>query len=141
MRAFALGLIFLWISGVLAQSINDSRIRVLDGDTIAVDDNIYRLIGFDAPETGRAKCPKERDLGERAAMLLQAIVNGGNLDLIEVRCSCSAATQGTAACNRGRLCAILKADGVDAANIMIREGMARAYVCEKYRCPKRQGWC
>src|SRR3982074_3562594 len=42
-------------------------VRVIDGDTISVDDgkpNI-RLVGFNAPETGtRARCEAERQKGE-----------------------------------------------------------------------------
>jgi endonuclease YncB( thermonuclease family) len=60
-------------------------IRVVDGDTIRTKDFVYRLVGFDAPETYDAKCSQERALGERAAARLKMIVDRGNLDLTEVR--------------------------------------------------------
>jgi hypothetical protein len=41
-----------------------SDLRVLDGDTIEAHGAVYRLVGFDAPETGyRAQCAGERDRG------------------------------------------------------------------------------
>jgi hypothetical protein len=55
-----------------AEPIERSEIFVLDGDTIIVTpagnekhmkDEEYRLIGFDAPETARGKCPAEIDHG------------------------------------------------------------------------------
>ena len=48
----------------------------------------YRLVGFDTPETFRAKCAAERVLGKRAAQRLEELVDGGGLDLQRVRCSC-----------------------------------------------------
>jgi hypothetical protein len=37
-----------------------SDIYVVDGDTIRVAGETFRLVGFDAPETYRARCPSER---------------------------------------------------------------------------------
>jgi|SRR5215203_4013715 endonuclease YncB( thermonuclease family) len=60
-----------------------SRILVLDGDTIRIDGRKpdVRLVGLNAPETSRAECKGERDLGEAATRRLQQIVNGSALDL------------------------------------------------------------
>jgi endonuclease YncB( thermonuclease family) len=118
-------------------------IQVVDGDTIRTNGLRYRLVGFDAPETIDAKCPKERVLGERATARLKAIVTVSrhSLQLTEVRCSCPPGTEGTQSCNFGRRCGLLKANGEDVGQILIREGLARPYVCGSYGCPKRQPWC
>jgi len=118
-------------------------IQVVDGDTIRTNGLVYRLVGFDAPETIDAKCPQERMLGERATARLKAIVTVSrhSLELTEVRCSCRPGTEGTRSCNFGRRCGLLKASGEDVGQILIREGLARPYVCGRYGCPKRQPWC
>src|SRR5215813_5167102 len=86
-----------------AEPIDPSDIRVLDGDTIRVyhqQPNV-RLVGFNAPETRKAACPAEFELGSRATRRLRDIIKLGNLDFTYVKCSCPDATQGTFACNYG----------------------------------------
>jgi endonuclease YncB( thermonuclease family) len=116
-------------------------IQVIDGDTIRTNGLRYRLVGFDAPETINAKCPKERALGDRATARLKAIVSRDSLELTEVRCSCPPGTEGTQSCNYGRRCGVLKANGEDVGQILIREGLARPYACGSYGCPQQQPWC
>ena len=78
---------------------------MVDGDTIRVRGRTIRLIGFDAPEAGTdARCPRERELGDRATRQLQALVAGGGLELKLMPCACLAGTEGTADCNYGRAC-------------------------------------
>jgi endonuclease YncB( thermonuclease family) len=56
-----------------ADPLSPSDVRVLDGDTIEVHGAVYRLVGFDAPETGyRAQCASERDRGVFAKARLVA---------------------------------------------------------------------
>jgi endonuclease YncB( thermonuclease family) len=124
-----------------AEPINPGDVWVADGDTIRAHGKTYRLVGFDAPETARARCAAEQQLGARATERLQAIVNLGALDLTEVRCSCAPGTHGTRSCNFGRLCGKLTAKGEDVGTILIREGLARPFHCGEHRCPRRQGWC
>jgi endonuclease YncB( thermonuclease family) len=68
-------------TAVRADPIDSDRIRVIDGDTIRVAGTTadVRLVGFNAPETTRARCPEERALGERADRRLREIVRGGQL--------------------------------------------------------------
>jgi endonuclease YncB( thermonuclease family) len=137
-------LLFLIALLVLALAIvywTPGTIQVVDGDTIRTKGSVYRLVGFDAPEISDAMCPQERAQGKRAAARLKMIVDRGNLELTEVRCSCPPETEGTQRCNYGRRCGILKANGEDVGQILIREGLARHYVCGSYSCPKRKPWC
>lgn len=63
-RLLALG------AAILASTafIGEPPLRVIDGDTVARGSIVYRLVGFDAPETGdRARCAAEADLGRRCA--------------------------------------------------------------------------
>jgi endonuclease YncB( thermonuclease family) len=73
-------LVLLTVSA-LADPIEPGAIRVIDGDTIKVEALTYRLVGFDAPETGyRARCESERTKGADAARRLRLLVAGGGLD-------------------------------------------------------------
>jgi len=124
-----------------ADPIEPRAITVVDGDTIRVQGETFRLVGFDAPETYRAQCPSERELGNRATFRLQQLIAGGGIDLEAVECSCPIGTQGTPICNYGRSCGILRVRGMNVAEIMIGEGLAHPLVCGGTRCPKRAGWC
>ena len=45
-----------------------------------------RLVGFNAPETRRAVCEAERELGGKATRRLGNLVREGNLDFASVAC-------------------------------------------------------
>jgi len=53
----ALGILALAASSANAAPIEPGQVEVLDGDTICVAGETFRLVGFDAPETYRAQCP------------------------------------------------------------------------------------
>ena len=128
----------------IAEPIAPPSVRVIDGDTIAVDGrrpNI-RLVGFNAPETFRIRCEAGRRLGVQATARLKAIVLLGDLDLELVPCACRPGTEGTMFCNYGRSCGVLKSNGQDVGEILIAEGLAAPFVCGKTRCPKTpRPWC
>jgi micrococcal nuclease len=117
------------------------EITVIDGDTIRFRGLTIRLIGFDTPETRRAKCPQVRTLGERAKARLEGLVVIGGLTLKLAPCACRLGTQGTQACNYGRSCGYLKANGRDVAEILIEDGLARPFHCGAKSCPPLQPWC
>ena len=129
---------------VFAEPIVSSDIRVIDGDTIRVrhkQPNV-RLVGFNAPETRRAACEAERELGAKATRRLRDIVQAGNLDFEFVACACPPGTEGTPVCNYGRRCGTLKANGRDVREILIGEGLAVPFVCGVTRCPPTpKPWC
>jgi endonuclease YncB( thermonuclease family) len=117
--------------------------NVIDGDTVRVRGETFRLVGFDAAETGdQARCAHERQLGNRAtARLRELIDSAARSELTRVPCACRADTQGTRDCNYGRSCGTLRADGRDVGNVLIAEGLARPYVCGATGCPRRGSWC
>ena len=122
--------------------IRPTEIAVVDGDTIRARGRTVRLVGFDAPETGNlARCPRERELGERAAAQLKTLINGGGLELRLVPCACPATTEGTAECNYGRACGQLRSYGRDIAGMMIQYVLAKPYLCGATSCPPRTSWC
>jgi endonuclease YncB( thermonuclease family) len=137
---FAFVLSFI-VSIANAAPIEPAQIEVLDGDTIRIAGETFRLVGFDAPETYRARCPSERALGNRATFRLRQLVAGGGLDFEQIRCACHAGTEGTARCNYGRSCGVLKARGKDVGEVLIAESLARPFVCGRTSCPAREAWC
>ena len=128
-------------STLIAGSIDPSQIEIVDGDTIRIRNESIRLVGFDAPETYRAQCPSERELGNKATFRLRQLVAGGGLELERIPCSCPTGTEGTPRCNFERSCGTLKARGKDVGEILIAEKLAHRYVCGKWSCGPRAPWC
>src|SRR5262249_36796638 len=126
-----------------------SELYVKDGDTVIkadgntkwAKDQEYRLIGVDTPETTRGKCPKEIELGTRAAARLIALLDSGPIDLAEVPCSCPPGAQGTRQCNVGRRCGRLSVGGKDVGETLISEGLGVPFHCGPTSCPKLKRWC
>jgi endonuclease YncB( thermonuclease family) len=128
----------------LAEPIEPSQVRVIDGDTIKVYNTgpNVRLVGFNAPETRKAMCDAERALGDQATRRVRDLVRTGGLDYSQVSCACRPGTEGTMACNYGRQCGTLKANGRDVGAILIAEGLAVPFVCGATSCPKTpKPWC
>jgi len=117
-------------------------IQVVDGDTVRSGGRTYRLVGFNTPEAGRlAHCREERALASKAKDSLRELVGTREVALSRVACACEPGTEGTDACNFGRLCGRLKADGRDVGQILIAEGLAERYACWGASCPRRKDWC
>ena len=115
---------------------------VVDGDTVRWGGKIVRLVGFDTPETGnRARCAAERAKGDAATARLRELIANGVVTVELVRCACRPGTEGTKACNFGRSCGVLRVVGRDAGLILVAEGLARTYRCERFSCPPRGSWC
>jgi len=124
------------------QSSYSHPIEIVDGDTIRSGGYVYRLVGFDTPETGRnARCEREHALGTRATRRLTELVRTGGHVLTRLPCACVTGTEGTSAYNYGRRCPHLTVQGRDVGSILISEGLARPFVCGGTSCPPRAGWC
>ena len=139
----------IWDRGVTGSSPTQPSGRtvsprdVIDGDTVRLRGQTFRLVGFNTPETGRdAQCAYERQLGDAATARLQSLIRtAASAELTPVQCSCPPGTHGTGECNFGRSCGTLRVDGRDVGDILISEGLARRYVCGATSCPRRRPWC
>jgi len=131
--------------GVVSSApIESDEVRVIDGDTIRIHHQRpdVRLVGFNAPETRRATCETERELGGKATGRLRDLVQSSKLDFEFVACACPVGKEGTPSCNYGRRCGTLKANGQDVGLILIRENLAVPFVCGQTRCPPTpKPWC
>jgi endonuclease YncB( thermonuclease family) len=100
-------------------------VRVIDGDTIVHRGQTIRIMGLDAPEVHH-RCPAEKALAERArARLAELLLDGFRVE----------------AHGRDRygrvLAVVFDARGMNVANVLIVEGLARRY---NGRGP-RELWC
>ncbi|WP_367646523.1 thermonuclease family protein [Ruegeria arenilitoris] len=120
-------------------------LRVIDGDTVRVKgiSRNVRLVGFNSPEVFSPDCAEEKRLGERATSRLKALLRSAkSLRLEYVRCACKPGTEGTQACNYGRLCGRLYVNEKDVGDTLIAEGLAAPYRCGRFSCPRPPGnWC
>ena len=108
-------------------SCEPAEIRVWDGDSIrlglASDAEAVRIFNIDAPEI-EGQCAYESDLAQRSKNRLAALLAGQR---VEIR------RQGTD--RYGRTLAALSVNGVDAGDILVREGLARTWT------GRREPWC
>lgn len=122
--------------------ISRGQITVVDGDTIRVGGRLTRLVGFNAPETWEPRCDAERQLGNRATSRLRGLLAKSSVEFASARCACRPGTEGTAQCNYGRACGVLRANGRDVGDILITEGLAVRFVCPGTGCPPTpRPWC
>lgn len=102
-------------------------IGIVDGDSILIDGQEWRLLGFDTPETDLAACEAERRLGLMAKARLEALVRSGARLQIE---------GGQERDRYRRPLGTLRVNGRDVRDIMIEEGWARPY-----NGGRKKGWC
>src|SRR6186997_1902046 len=97
MRLIVAVIFILWTGVVLSAPITSDDVRVKDGDTIRLHQQRpdVRLVGFNAPETRRAICEAERQLGDKATRRLRDLVQSSKLDFEFVSCACPPGTEGT----------------------------------------------
>jgi micrococcal nuclease len=112
-------------------------IRVVDGDTLEVplsclpkDMKLFvRVLGVDTPEkAGRAKCPAEAQLAEKASAHTKKLVSDAN----------SVAIVSDPKWDKfgGRMNAYVNLNGTDLTKSLIDNGLARPYQGEA-----KQSWC
>ena len=101
---------------LLAATASAAAQTVTDGDTIKLGGVIYRLWGIDAPES-KQTCADGWPAGSLATTRMQALISGRNV-----------VCQEKARDRYGRVVAICRASGEDLGAIMVRDGMAWAFV-------------
>lgn len=127
-RALQAGLALALITGqVDAETVDPAAVYVVDGDTIRMDGDSWRLVGLDTPETYEPGCDFELALGQAATARLRVLMASGRV--VEV-----IRLPGRDRFDRGL--ARLFIGGEDIADILVREGLARPY-----EGGRRLGWC
>ncbi|WP_299681437.1 thermonuclease family protein [uncultured Roseobacter sp.] len=115
--------LLLFLSPALAnlQSIAiEGEVRVFDGDTLEIGPVLIRLHGIDAPEKGQSCNARGNGTWRCGATAMDRLS-----DLIEgAEIACEALDRDP----YGRIIARCKADGVDLAATLMREGLAWAFV-------------
>lgn len=99
---------------------------VVDGDTLWVQGEKVRVVDIDAPETHAPRCPLEADLGRRATLRLQSLVNAGPFTL---------ATLDRDTDRYGRKLRVLVRRGQSLGDVLVGEGLARTWT------GRREPWC
>lgn len=101
---------------------------VVDGDTIRLNGEKIRIVGIDTPETHPPGCAREAELGQRATIRMQELLNEGPFRL-----------EATADSDRdryGRLLRLVTRNGQPISDTLISEGLAHSY-----DGGAKQGWC
>lgn len=99
---------------------------VVDGDTLWVAGEKVRVADIDAPETHPSRCALEADLGRRATLRLQSLVNAGPFSL---------ATLDRDTDRYGRKLRVLVRGGRSLGDQLVSEGLARTWT------GRREPWC
>ena len=98
---------------------------VIDGDTFYLRDESIRIADIDTPEIGEPQCAYEAELGLRATIRLQELLNEGPLEVV--------ATERDDLDQYGRLLRTITRDGQSLGAILVAEGLART--------GPRRSWC
>ncbi|MFC3579399.1 thermonuclease family protein [Sphingomonas hylomeconis] len=99
---------------------------VVDGDTFWMAGEKIRIADIDTPETHPSRCALEADLGGRATLRLQALLNAGPVTLV---------TAGRDTDRYGRKLRVVERGGVSLGDILVAEGLARPWT------GRRRPWC
>lgn len=111
-------IVLIFLAGSVRAETVTGRVRVIDGDTLAIGAEHVRLFGIDAPERDQT-CDRDGrpwDCGRDATRALTALVGKGRL-VCEVQ-------------DRdryGRAVSVCAADGTDLAEALVEQGAAVAY--------------
>jgi len=97
---------------------------IVDGDTFWLAGEKIRIENIDTPEISEPKCPAERAAGERAKVRLQQLLSDGEI-----------AIQRTGVDRYKRTLAVVRVNGRDVGEVLIREGFARRWD------GARRPWC
>ncbi len=108
-------------------SCEPAEIRVWDGDSLRLGitqkAEAIRIFNIDAPEI-EGQCAYESDLAQRSKHRLAELLQGQRVEVLR---------QGTD--RYGRTLAVVRVNGRDAGDILVREGLARTW------SGRREPWC
>lgn len=104
-----------------------ASIYVIDGDTIDIAGERYRLVGFDTPETYRAACLSEKAMGALATARLRELIAAEPKVALFIEPNRDKYDRGLAR---------LVVGGRPVADTLIFDGLARPY-----DGGTREGWC
>jgi endonuclease YncB( thermonuclease family) len=99
---------------------------VVDGDTIWLQGRKIRIADIDARETHDPRCASEKELGDRATLRLQQLLNRGSIRLRPADRDRD---------RYGRLLRVVLVGGESVGDVLIGEGLARPYAGH------RRPWC
>jgi micrococcal nuclease len=99
---------------------------VVDGDTFWMAGEKIRIADIDTPETHPSRCALEADLGGKATLRLQALLNAGPVTL-------ASADRDTD--RYGRKLRIVERGGQSLGDTLVAEGLARPWT------GRRRPWC
>lgn len=100
---------------------------VVDGDTLWLEGQKIRIANIETPEVSEPKCSSELALGNRATDRMIELINEGPFEL--------KAWPGRDADRYGRKLRVLIRDGRSLGDILVSEGLARAW------SGRREPWC
>jgi len=102
---------------VFAVSTGAADVSVVDGDTLSLrTGEKIRIVNLDTPETWKPHCDHELDIGMQAADRLRDLLAKGEI-LIER----------TGRDRYGRTLAWVSVDGINVADVLIKEGLGLVY--------------
>ncbi|PZR92307.1 MAG: nuclease [Stutzerimonas stutzeri] len=114
----------------------ESRVVIIDGDTVDIDGERIRIHNIDAPETRGARCEAELVLGLRAKERLAGLLRAGPVTID--RCEAS----GRCTDRYGRTLARLRTAAGDVGAVLVREGLAQPWQPGRAAAERRvQQWC
>jgi endonuclease YncB( thermonuclease family) len=99
---------------------------VVDGDTIWLGGEKIRIADIDAPETHDPRCACEKQLGDRATLRLQQLLNRGSVTLRPIDRDRD---------RYGRKLRLVLVNGMSVGDTLVAEGLARRYAGH------RRPWC
>jgi endonuclease YncB( thermonuclease family) len=99
---------------------------VVDGDTIWLGGEKIRIADIDAPETHDPRCACEKQLGDRATLRLQQLLNRGSVTLRPIDRDRD---------RYGRKLRLVLVNGMSVGDTLVAEGLARWYAGH------RRPWC
>ena len=99
---------------------------VVDGDTFWMAGEKIRIADIDTPETHPSRCALEADLGGRATLRLQALLNAGPVTLAMIDRDTD---------RYGRKLRVVERGGQSLGDTLVAEGLARPWT------GRRMPWC